>query len=285
MLSALKKYSGRIENGDNFSKKCLRFLFSRTRKHFAHIAYYICKLGMKLQITSKRMLVFINSNFADESTDYFLLNRNKLLQKIDEISRRQKKEYNHYSYFYDYPYQGFSILGIFGERSSEERFDLYKLGDYLSKSDSVLDLGCNCGFVSIYTSFRTGCKVKGIDINPYAIEIGNECAKYLKIENKVSLEARKVQDLTTDEKFNGVFSFATHWTDDKNYRVALVDHFKLIHNFLKKDGYLFFESHGADYGDEKFYETIDQIQQKLFTKVYSCDSDAGSRHYYIFQKK
>lgn len=247
------------------------------------MANFLNRAGVFFQILSRRVINHINSDTADQYSDWFLLNRSVLSRKIDSIIKTQQKEYKHYSYFYGYPYQSFATLGVFGDRSTEERYYLYKLEEYLTKDDRILDLGCNCGFVGIYVVYRIGCAVTGIDINPYAIEIGKTCAEYLKISQKVELKNCTIQELDKNLRFSSIFSFATHWTGDGNYRVQLLDHFQMIHGLLEQNGLLFFESHCADVGNPDYYETISRINDK-FHLLYSTNTDANSRHFYVWRK-
>ena len=254
------------------------------RQYSVKFAYLLNKIGVYFQGLSRKIIQCMNSETSDQHSEWFLLNRSFLLKEIKKILQRQKTEYKHYSYFYDYPYQAFSTLGVFGERSTEERYKIYNLDQYLDSNSKILDLGCNCGFMGIYASYRKGCEVTGIDINPYAIEIGNLCAKYLGLSKKVTLQPCKVQDLDKTQRFNALFSFATHWTDDKNYRVQLSDHFKMIHDLLESGGLVFFESHCADVGDPKYYEAINNLKD-IFEVLFIADTDANSRHYHIFKKR
>jgi 2-polyprenyl-3-methyl-5-hydroxy-6-metoxy-1,4-benzoquinol methylase len=264
-------------------KKNIINLLKPTKLFFIQIANSLNSTSLYLQVFSRELIRIINRKAANDESEYFATNRINLLKKIKAIRKRQKREYPHYSYFHNYPYQAFTTLGVFGNRSTEERFDLYKLGEYVKSDHKLLDIGCNCGFMGIYTSYRTGCSVDGIDINPFAIEIGNLCVDYLKLHKKVSLETCRVQDLGKDQNYDAIFSFATHWTDDSNYRVPLEDHFAFLENFIKPDGIIFFESHCTDVGDEEFYTSIKAMENK-FNTIYQADIDSGSRHYYIFQK-
>lgn len=271
----------KVENMNllNFIKKQLR----KRRLLSIKLANLFNGMSVKFQVLSRKLIQNINHTSSDSQSEWFVLRKIELLNDIKTLLQKQKNGYQHYSYFDGYPYQAFSTLGIFGERSTEERYKQYRIDSYLDSSHSVLDLGCNCGFMGIYTSYRKGCSVTGIDINPYAIEIGKRCVEFLDLNEKVNLRAVTVQDLDKSKKYNALFSFATHWTDDKNYRVPLENHFKMIHDLLEHEGLLFFESHSVDVGNEQFYQIIDSMQS-LFQTLYKIDTDAKSRHYYIFKK-
>lgn len=224
----------------------------------------------------------MNPHVTDSVSDWYVAGLSELHRKIDDLLRRQREQYGKYYYFYGFPYQSLGILGVYGERGTEERFEAYGLRDLIKKDDSILDIGCNCGFMALYTSFRTGCRAEGIDINPYMTGIGNLCAEYLRISDRVRFHAVRIQEYSSKKKFSVVFSFATHWTDDENYRVPIREHFERCADYLNTGGLLVFETHSADVGNEDFYNAIDGILD-LFQIVSKKDTDSGTRHLYIFR--
>lgn len=241
------------------------------------------RAGMRLERLSRKLVRFMNHHLTDNKADWFVVGKMDLHNRIAEVLERQKNEYGSLAYFYGHPYQSLGILSIYGERSTEERFDDYGIRDLIGPDDRLLDVGCNCGFMALYTSFRTGCSSEGIDINPYMIEVGDLTAEYLNISDKVKLNAIRIQDFVPDEKYTVVFSFATHWTDDENYRVPIREHFERLAFYLEKGGLLVFETHAADVGDEKFYDAVSQIGD-LFEELSRKDTDAGGRHLYLFRR-
>lgn len=213
-------------------------------------------------------------------------NNRSLLELHRDISRelkKQKNEYPDYMYFSGFPYQSLGILNIFGARDTEKRFEDYELSKHLTSRDNILDIGCNCGFVAIYASYRTGCIAEGLDINNYMINIGNHCVRYLNLENKVTLKHSNFQIYKTDNKYSAVFSFATHWTDDKNYRVNIIEHLNKIHKLLKKDGLLFFESHSADVENISFHNSLNEAKHLFHWNDVKL-LDNNTREFYIMRK-
>lgn len=242
------------------------------------------RVGVMLMVHARNIVAWINQQFTDARSDSRIRKLPVLHAEIQRILRRQKTEYAHYAYFFGYPYQAFATLGIFGERPTEERFDIYGLRDLLGPDDTVLDIGCNCGFLALYASYRTGCRATGIDINPFMIEIGQRCAEYLEIEDRVSLVAAKFQEYSTADRFSAVFSFATHWTDDGNYRVALIEHLRRIHGFLKPGGILVFETHTVDVGNKEFYATLDSARS-MYEWSGKGVTDNGYREVYVMRAR
>lgn len=242
------------------------------------------RAGVGLMVGARDIVAWINRQFTDAKSDRRVRDLPRLHAEVRRILQRQKREYPHYAYFYGYPYQSLATLGIFGERPTEERFDIYGLGEILGPNDTVLDVGCNCGFVALYAAYRTGCRATGIDINPFMIEIGRRCAEYLELERRVRLVAARFQEYATPQKFSAVFSFATHWTDDGNYRVSLPEHLRRIHTFLEPGGVLVFETHTVDVGNAGFYAALESVRD-----VYEWDgkvlTDNGHREVYRMRSR
>ncbi len=266
--------------------ECLKKWQVDPKKRFflARLGFYVYKIGNKLHQFSGHILRFLNESTTDDQTDWFQRERQSLHRHIQKILYRQKKEYENYAYFHGYPYQGLAIAGVYGERSTEERFETYQLKKFFGAQDTILDIGCNCGFVGIYTAFRLSCHVTGLDINPYMIEIGQQTARYLRILDNVHLMAQSFHDFKTETHYSGVFSFATHWTDDEKYRVPLEEHLKRIHSLLKKEGILIFESHCNDVGQESFYQSLEKAKE-FFDVQFLTHSDNKSREVYVMRRK
>ena len=274
-----------------FAKQIDKFIFkcrteTKYRSFITQIAASINSLGVSCLVLSRKHVRFINKHLVNEESDNFVISLSGLHKRIHAILKRQKQEYSDYAYFYGHPYQALGILNVFGERPSEERFDLYGLADLVNKEDYVLDIGCNCGFMAILTSYRTGARAYGLDINPYMIEIGQECASFLNIDQKVTLEAKKIQDfalIEKDEKFSVVYSFATHWTDDENYRVSIEEHLLKIHSLMTVGGTLVFETHCSDVGNSDFYASMEKMRE-FFEWDEVRQTDKGERELYVMKR-
>lgn len=256
----------------------------RLRSCLTSTGYFLNQCGICLMVLGRRIVRRINRHITDQTSDSFVVGLGDLHRRIAGILRKQKHEYEHYSYFSGYPYQSLGILGVYGERASEERFDSYGLADIIGKNDYVLDIGCNCGFMAILTSYRTGARTHGIDINPYMTDIGTECAEFLKIGDKVDLEGKRFQDLSGENIYSVVFSFATHWTDDGNYRVGLKEHLMKIHTLLQPQGTLVFETHCSDVGDASFYQTMEEMREHFSWEGF-IKTDNALRELYVMKKK
>lgn len=258
-------------------------------KQFGHhvivaSAFWLHRSGIFLLVCARRLVRLTERHAIDMMSDSFIMGLPKLHRKIRQELTMQRREYDSYSYFFGYPYQALAILDIFGERGTEERFDAYELASLIQRDDTILDIGCNCGFMAIYTSFRTGCSANGIDINPYMINIGRHCAEFLHLQDQVTLVAQPFQEFIPTQAYTVVLSFATHWTDDHNYRVCLQDHLLRIHSMMADDGLLVFESHSADVGNTEFYDALDEMRA-YFSWEGPRLMAKGTRELYLMRRK
>lgn len=264
-----------------------RRTLSRIKQFIRHsmvaVASLMHRAGVSMIVSARKLVRLTEMHTIDQTSDRFIIEQPTLHKKIRHELDLQRREYKSYSYFHGYPYQSLGILQVFGERGTEERFDAYDLANLIRASDHVLDIGCNCGFMAIYAAFRTGCSADGIDINPYMIRVGQHCADYLQMSDSVKLIAQSFLDYKPERLYSVVLSFATHWTDDKNYRVRLQDHFLRIHAMMEPGGLLIFESHSADVGNAEFYAALEEMRGHFSWD--GCRSMArGTRELYLMRQ-
>ncbi|MDO9418342.1 SAM-dependent methyltransferase [Pararhizobium sp.] len=241
------------------------------------------RLGIFMIVSARKLVRLTEMHTIDQTSDRFVIELPTLHKKIRHELDLQRREYDSYSYFHGHPYQSLGILQVFGERGTEERFDAYNLATLIKAEDHVLYIGCNCGFMAIYAAFRTGCSAEGIDINPYMIRVGQHCADYLHMSDRAKLIAQSFLDYKPERLYSVVLSFATHWTDDENYRVRLQDHLLRIHAMMETGGMLIFESHSADVGDPEFYAALEEMRGHFSWD--GCRSMArGTRELYLMRQ-
>ena len=104
----------------------------------------------------------------------------------------------------------------------------------ISKDDHVLDAGCGYGGSSIWLAQNIGCKVTGITIVPFQVEIGSREIQNRQLSDKVELLN---QDFTNINFPNETFS--VYWALESI--VHAQDRSKVLseaHRLLKKDGRL-----------------------------------------------
>lgn len=237
------------------------------------------RLGLLARLCARNQIAAIPSS----DDDWYVSGRLELNKRVQQILAKQRKNYANSTYFLGHPYQALGVVGVYGERPTEERFEHYGLGRLISSQDRVLDLGCNCGFMALYASLRTGCQADGVDLNPYMIEIGKECVSFLRLDEKVRLWSADIKELEPERPYSVVFSFATHWTDDEMYRVPLREHLEKCRSLLDVGGLLIFESHAADLSKDEFFGAMATIDD-LFKIESVGNSDGGTRALFVLRK-
>ena len=190
----------------------------------------------------------------------------ELHKKLEHHILEQKSNWKSFVYAQQNGfYQGFEEIEIAGCRPTEKRFARYQIGKYLSKDKIALDIGCNCGFFSLFVSKFLG-NVTGIEINPYLISIANDTKEFLKIDN-VNFISSKFEKFQTNEKFDVIFSFANDSTIDSNTEFNFEEYLNKILYLLKNDGLLIFESQAIDAIIPKKFEPKMEILEKFFTII------------------
>src|SRR5439155_627214 len=152
----------------------------------------------------------------------------------------QADRWDSYDYGEGYYYQSSDELGITGLRDTTGRVEAFGLKELLT-GRSVLEIGCNAGFLSIAIA-PSARRLVAFELNPYLIAIGELGADFLGFHN-VEFSVAAFEDFTTDETFDDVLSFANHHTYDGNTRQSLAEYFERCHTLTRPGGRLIFESH------------------------------------------
>ena len=194
------------------------------------------------------------------------MNKEKIQQlhkKLNEHIEQQNKNWKSFVYAKDNGfYQGFEEIGINGCRPTEKRFERYKIDKYLSKDLRVLDIGCNCGFFTIFIS-RFLSNVIGVELNPYLIKIANETKNFLSVQNTKFLTS-SFEDFESEEKFNMIFSLANDETIDGNTKFTFKEYISKIYRLLTDDGLLMFETVAPDTFEPRLFRPkLEFLKQKF----------------------
>ena len=188
---------------------------------------------------------------------------NELHQKLDEQIELQKKNWKSFVYAQSKGYyQGFDKIGIDGWMPTEKRFESYKIKKYLTKETSVLDIGSNCGFFSIFTSDYVK-KIDGVEINPYLIKISDITKEFLNNNNSFFYNS-SFEDFKSKEKYDVIFSFGNDSTIDQNTKFNFHEYIEKILSSLKDDGLLIFVAQAADMmPDTKFLSKFNFLEKNF----------------------
>jgi cyclopropane fatty-acyl-phospholipid synthase-like methyltransferase len=214
--------------------------------------------------------------------------KEELKQRIKKHLENQEKNWEYLIYGKGMLYQSFNKLGINGQRNTEKRMEEYELKRYLKKTDNVLDIGCNCGFICLQISdYVASCD--GIEINPYLVKIAEEVKEYLNNIN-TNFHTTDFKDYNSTKKYNAIFSFAADEVADDLSRLSFEEYLKKILSLIEKGGYLFFEFQALDMVDGNWKKKYDLLQLNFNIikekKIYSSyPSNVKERIFLILKEK
>jgi len=193
----------------------------------------------------------------------YLMELEELHLKLKAHLKNQNEKWEHFIYSkQDGFYQGLDKINIKGSRSTEKRFNEYNIGSLFSKNKNVLDIGSNCGFVSLYTSEFVK-SVTGVEINPFLVKISNDTKEFLNIQN-VKFVCSTFEEYNTEEKFDIVYSFANDSTIDNNTTFNFEEYIQKILFLLSSGGLLIFESQALDVLVPNKFQLKLEILEKYF---------------------
>ena len=188
----------------------------------------------------------------------------KLHDKLNSHIEEQDKNWKSFVYAKENGfYQGFDEIKISGCRPTEKRFRRYKIEKFLSKRFSALDIGCNCGFFTIFAS-RYLYSIEGVEINPYLVEIANDTKKFLRTEN-VNFYSSRFEDFKPNHSYDIIFSLANDETIDGNTKFTFEEYIQKIYNSLNENGLLMFETVSPDTYEPKLFQPKLKLLKKKFT--------------------
>lgn len=190
------------------------------------------------------------------------------------------------AYVAGYAYQGYERLGIAGAKPSQERLANYGFLPWLQPQMTVLDVGCNNGFMAIEIA-RHVASVTAIEYNPFLVEIARVAAEALGQRN-VAFEVADFSSYVPPQRFDVVISFANHCTIDGNLSVELEAFVAKLWAVCAEDGWLLFESHNVfgpgsgapgDDGDldrkfdiiERYFELVDSRMTRRYVPERDLD--------------
>jgi len=171
------------------------------------------------------------------------------------------QEWDSYDFAEGYFYQGLRRIGVTGLRDTEARIESMSLRDRIAGC-SVLEIGCNCGFLSMAVADVVG-HVVGFDVNPHVIRVARRVADYLGYTN-TSFHCTPFEEFRPAERFDVVLSLAAHATYDGNTRQSNEAYLARCRQLLEPGGVLLFESHPPGNEDTEALAAVCSIIDRLF---------------------
>lgn len=179
-------------------------------------------------------------------------------------------------------YESYYELGIPGVRNTNERLAIYKIHDFLSVDDEVLDIGCNCGFLDMQVAPFVK-HITGIDIENTFIDIANKVKTFMGINN-CDFICDDFYKHDVNRKFDAIFSFAVH-SNLMLSGASAQEYVDRLYELLNYGGHIFFESHNMRNDAKRFRDMCDMFLQKGLKLVLSQNYFAGfDRDIVVFEK-
>jgi 2-polyprenyl-3-methyl-5-hydroxy-6-metoxy-1,4-benzoquinol methylase len=194
------------------------------------------------------------------------MNISELHKRLDELTVKKGPSFGKGKF-----YQSYEPLGIIGQRSTEDRFDQYKIKNILKPDFKVLDIGCNCGFFSLYVA-RYVKLVHGIEPNKALIEAGEIVSDYLKVD-KCKFIRKGFSGFKSEQRYDLILSLAAH----KWVKMSLEIYIDKIISHLEPNGYLFIESHHLGLYDSNWKGKLQIIKSRGFKQLWKGDSSEVGR--------
>ena len=204
--------------------------------------------------------------------------------KIWKHLGQQKINWIYYKYSSGYLYQGWDRLGLTGSRPTEKRFIDYGLNTILKPHMEVLDIGANVGFLALACAEKVA-HVDAVEFNPFLVAIGEDAASFLGIKN-ISFYNQDFQKFEVKKQYDLIMSYANHNTVDGNMNPDIRGYFERMHNLLKPDGTLLFESHHHEPSDfHSFMDSLSDLFIREERKFFLSRSvDEGNRYFFRLRK-
>jgi len=189
---------------------------------------------------------------------------NKLHSKLEKHLSAQSEKWKSFVYAKEKGfYQGFEEIKIDGCRPTEKRFERYNIEKYLTKEKNALDIGCNCGFFTLFVS-RFLSNIDGVELNPYLIEISNDTKQYLQNSN-TNFYSSSFENFSVLKKYDVIFSLANDETIDGNTKFTFKEYIDKICDLLNPNGFLIFETVSPDTYEPRLFGPKLKILKERFS--------------------
>ncbi|MBX2965962.1 MAG: methyltransferase domain-containing protein [Cyclobacteriaceae bacterium] len=160
-------------------------------------------------------------------------------------------------------YQSFEELNVSGQRPSAERLAVYNLTNFLAPHQEVLDIGSNCGFITLKTAPHVK-HITGIEISSSLVMLSRITQAYLGIHNATFITGSFSKKIP-EKKFDFIFSFAVHYWIGLEFKIYI----QTLKNLLNPGGLILFESQDIEKMDKDWDEKINQFKLHEFTELHT----------------
>ena len=158
-------------------------------------------------------------------------------------------------------YQSLDDFDIPGQRPTNERFGIYKLEKHLKSDFDILDIGSNCGFLTLKMAEYVK-SAKGIEIADSLVHVSKLAQTFTKRTN-VQFVQSNFNQIKHTEKYDFICSFAVHfWLGADITKYA-----KKLHGMLNPNGMVLFESQNIETFDKDWDKKVEKFKQVGFEEI------------------
>ena len=184
-----------------------------------------------------------------------------LHDRLRKLSRVSTQNYGRYGF-----YQGFERLLLPGQRPVENRLESYALTGLLDTSMTALDIGCNCGFLSLCIAPHVAA-ITGVELDSRMVEVAEHTAGYLGQEN-ASFAQGKFEDFQAEtagagRRFDLIVATAVHM----HVRYDIEEFASAIAELLRPGGLVLLESQDMRTVDWDFKDKIQRFAGTAFEEL------------------
>jgi 2-polyprenyl-3-methyl-5-hydroxy-6-metoxy-1,4-benzoquinol methylase len=185
-----------------------------------------------------------------------------LHSEVRKISVKSTQNYGRYGF-----YQGFERLLLPGQRPIEGRLDSYGLTKFLKPNTMALDIGCNCGFLSLGIAPQIA-HITGVDIDSRMIDIARLVARYLRLEERTQFSVGKFEEfekenISKERRFDLIIATAVHM----HVRHGIEEFASVISKLLNFEGLVLLESQDIRTTDWDFPDKVLRFSGTTFKEI------------------
>ena len=176
---------------------------------------------------------------------------------------------------WDYFYQTHPSLNINGVRPTVTRLNNYKIFEHINQDSTILDVGCNTGFISAYLSKYVKA-IDAVEFDKDVISIARRTMEYLSINN-VQLFNEDIKTFKSNKKYDLVMSYAIHrWVG-----IELIDYVRLLLSFKDASGFIIIESHPDASDIANLRSALKSLDLKIISNGLTDDHLGYIREFFI----
>ena len=151
----------------------------------------------------------------------------------------------------------------------------YGIFEYINQDSTILDIGCNTGFISAYLSKYVKA-IDAVEFDTNVFSIASRTMEYFSIKN-VQLLNEDIKTFKSNKKYDLVMSYAIHrWVG-----MELIDYIQLLLSFKDASGFIIIESHIEESDKVNLRAALNSLDLKIVNNGITDDHLGHIREFFI----